>query len=81
MNTLELKASIYDVIAQIEDRNFLNEVYTSLINKINFGTKDPWDELSPEQQAELDKAIEASMNDKNLIPHEIVMEKYKKLDC
>ena len=80
MSTLEIKGSIYDSIAKINDRSLLLHLYEliSEITSANFNKTDFWDELSADQKAEIEHALEESRNEKNLVSHHLVMEKYKK---
>ncbi len=80
MSTLELKGSIYDSIAKINDSSLLLQLYEiiSEISSANINKTDFWDELTDTQKTEIEAAIEASHNEKNLVPHSVVMEKYKK---
>lgn len=82
MNTLELKGSLHDLIAQVNDQRLLArmvEAYKKIINENNFDDEnDWWDELPIEQQIRLTKSIEESYNPENLIDHEVMKQKHAK---
>ena len=70
MNTLELKGSLTDLIASVQDEDLLKEllrVVRSTISKKKGEEPDWWDELSPAQQKELDEALEASFDEANWV--------------
>ena len=80
MSTLEIKGGLYDMISKVNDEKLLRELYEVISDIIteNMSETDFWDELSEDQQKELEKAIEESYDDNNLIKHETVVNKYKK---
>ncbi len=80
MSTLEIKGGMYDMISKVNDEKLLQELYELISDIIteNMSATDFWDELSEDQQKELEKAIEESYDDNNLIKHETVVRKYKK---
>ncbi len=82
MNTLELKGSLHDLIAQVNDQRLLArmiEAYKKIITENNFDDEnDWWDDLPIEQQVRLTKSIEESYNPENLIDHEIMKQKHAK---
>ncbi len=72
MNALELKGSIVDLVAKVNDTDLLNEL-NRLIREFIQHKKvesDWWDELTQQEQIELDEAIEASYDESNLVSHE-----------
>lgn len=80
MNALELKGGIYDVISPVNDIELLEQLY-EIVNDfiaLNINQTDFWDELSAEQQAELDIAVEESYDEANHIPHEEVVKEFQK---
>ena len=79
MNALELKGSIIDTIARVNDLALLDEL-NQLVHKfikLKQGT-DWWDELTPEQQKELQLAIEESDDESNLVSEEEANEMIQK---
>ncbi len=82
MNTLELKGSLHDLIAQVNDRKLLArmiEAYKKIVSEGNTVEEiDWWDELPAEQQARLTQSIEESYNPDNLIDHEVMKQKHAK---
>ncbi len=75
MNVLELKGSIFDLIWGVEDAGMLVKI-RELVNEViddARGNEDWWNELAPERQARLEKAIYDSDKGINLIPHEQVV--------
>lgn len=80
MSTLELKGSIYNTVARVNDSSLLtqiNELLSEIVST-NLSKTDFWDELSTQQKSEIQDALEESKNEKNLIAHSDVMKKYKK---
>jgi len=77
MNALELKGGIIEMIAQVEDKKVLNELY-KLVSEVLFQTWAAEGTLSPEQEAELDLAIKESRDPSNLVSHEEAMKKMGK---
>ena len=80
MSALELKGSLLELISKVKDEDLLLRLKDILSDAIqqNLSKTDFWDELTEEQQKELDAAIEESYHEKNLISNEEVMNKYKK---
>lgn len=80
MSTLEIKGSIYDSIAKINDSFLLKQLY-EIINEIaaaRIDKTDFWEGLSNSQKIEIKKALEESENDQNFVSNNTVMGKYKK---
>ena len=65
MNVLELKGNIIDLVAQVKDVGLLEDLNDLIKNAIKKSKEkgDWWDELSPVQQDELDKALEDSYDE------------------
>lgn len=80
MSTLEIKGGLLDMISKINDKKLLMEVHQLLSNLMEqrIAQTDFWDELSTQQQRQLDEAIAESYEATNLINHETVLNKYKK---
>lgn len=80
MSTLEIKGGLYEIISKVNDEKLLMQLY-ELISDIvtqNLSDTDFWDDLSDDQKEELANAIQESYDDKNLLEHETVINKYKK---
>jgi len=80
MSKLEIKGSILELIASINDRESLNELKKIISDFVGHRIKDSdyWDELSEIEKKELEIAIEESDDESNHIEHEEVMKKYSK---
>ncbi len=80
MSTLEIKGEMYELISKVNDKEVLMELYELIGDFItqNLSETDFWDELSKDQKDELERAIQESNNDENLIEHKLVVEKYSK---
>lgn len=80
MSALELKGGIYDMISKIKDKELLLDLHEMIADvlKQNLSKTDFWDELSSDQQKELELAIEESYLVENHVSYETVMEKYTK---
>lgn len=78
MNTLEIKGSLFDLLWSVEDPQTLlkvREVVLELLGKAQKEEADWWEELSPQQQLRLDKAMADAKSGKNLVSHEAAMAK------
>lgn len=69
MNTLELKGGIFEMIAQVDNKEVLQRLY-KIVAEILHETWAEDQELTPAQEAKLSKEIEESFNPENLISHE-----------
>lgn len=80
MNVLELKGSLHEMIAKIDNEVLLSQLQTIVHDFVeqNEDEHDFSDELSLEEQAELKAAFEESEDENNLVAHEEVMQKYAK---
>ena len=76
MNVLELKSDLHHLIDKINDKSILNAVRTILSKQTEKST-DWWDTISDEERAEIEQGL-AEADRGEVIPHEEVMEKYKK---
>jgi hypothetical protein len=78
MNTLELKGSIFEKLAQIENDQELIEIndfldaFAKEDSDLNF-----WNNYTPEQKQDLMTAFEESYDVKNWVEHEDVIKKYR----
>ena len=79
MNTLELKGSILELIANIQDVNVLFKIKQLLDQSAKSNNEAPrspvW--LTDEQIADLENALEEIKNPNNLVPHEEHMQKFR----
>lgn len=57
MSTIELKANLHRLIDQIDDDVVLQAHLTLLSRELSQNTTDFWDELSPAQQASIDRGL------------------------
>ena len=80
MSKLEIKGSILELIASINDTDSLNELKKIISDFVGHRIKDSdyWDELSDHEKKELEIAIEESEDEANHVDHEEVMKKYSK---
>lgn len=80
MSKLEIKGSILELIASINDKESLNELKKIISDFVGHRIKDSdyWDELSEKEKEELELAIEESEDETNHIEHEEVLKKYSK---
>lgn len=71
MNALELKGSIVDTVAKVNDLVLLEEL-NQLVHRFLKLKQDTdwWDELTPEQQKELQLAIDESYDESNWVSNE-----------
>ena len=76
MDVIQLRTDLHNMIDKITDSNVLNAVKTLLSGKI---VKQPdwWDTISEEERKEIIQGIEEADKGET-IPHDIVMEKYKR---
>lgn len=76
MNTLEIKGSLFDLLWSVEDPQTLlkvRELVLEILGKAQKEEADWWDELTPQQQARLDKAMADAKTGKNIVSHEAAM--------
>jgi len=76
MNILEIKGSLFDLLWSVEDPQTLlkvREVVLELLGKAQSEEADWWEELSPQQQVRLDKAMADAKAGKNLLSHDTAM--------
>lgn len=76
MDVIELRTDLHNMIDKISDSNILSAVKTLLSGKTAAQT-DWWDTISDEERAEIEQGL-AEADRGEVIPHEEVMEKYKK---
>ncbi len=72
MNALELKGSLHELIAKVNDASLLAELHLLIREFIQQKKEDSdwWDDLTPEQQKELQLAIDESYDEANLVSNE-----------
>ncbi len=77
MSTAELKATLHNLIDEIEDNSILNAVY-ALLSKITSKslTKDWWNEISTAEKISIDEGL-ASVEKGEIYSHKEVMEEVK----
>lgn len=74
MNALELKGGMIEMIARVNDKAVLRHLY-EVVSEILSQTWSEDYELTPEQEAQLNADIEASLNPENLVDHEVAIQK------
>ncbi len=79
MNLLALEGGLYEIISRVEDEELLMKLRNIVKEVIeqSASTSDFWDELSAEQQTTLEKALEGSQQDENLVAHQVILDKYQ----
>ena len=79
MGTIELQKRISKIVKEIDDKNFLVNLYDLLQNKAtDKSQKDILDELTPRQLTRLKSSIKQLDSGKG-VSHDIVMTRLKKL--
>lgn len=68
------------MISKIDDKDLLMQLQSLIAEMIaqNLAKPDFWDELTYEQQIELEKALKEIKKKENLVDHQVVLDKYKK---
>ena len=79
MKTLEIKGGLYEMISKVDDQQLLLHLQSVVKQVIeqNLTELDFWDALSTAQQAELEEALKESEQKENLVPHQVVLDKYE----
>ena len=75
MSTIELKTNLHRLIDQINDDVILQAHLTLLSREISQPTNDFWDELSPVQQASIDRGL-ADLAAGRRKPFSAILKKY-----
>ena len=79
MSQLEaIKHQFHDLIDQMDDEKVLNHYFGIITAEVKGEATDFWDDVTPEEQAEILEAYEESKDPKNWISHEEVKRKYEK---
>ena len=79
MDLLALKGGLYEIIARIEDEQLLLQLQHLMKEVIDqdIAESDFWEELTAEQQATLDQALQESEQEDNLVAHQVILDKYQ----
>ena len=79
MNVLELKGSIFELIARIDNPKSLSRVHEFLKHfNDNPEDKDAWEDVPPVHQERILNAYKESFNSENWIDHEDVKKQHAK---
>jgi hypothetical protein len=80
MSVQELKGSMVDLLAQVNDRNLLEQIYEVVQEIItdNLNKTDWWEELPLQAQKELETALEESKDPENLVAHDVVKNQFQR---
>ena len=81
MTVFELKGQMLQLISEVDDRPTLERLLLYLLKiskKEDSERQEWWDELSPEQQAELDLAMEEIKNPANLVSSALAEEQLER---
>ena len=66
------------MISEVKDRTLLLKLKRVVAEVIDQDNKvDLWDELTAEQQKELEAALQESKQEENLVDHQVVIDKYQ----
>ena len=74
MNALELKGSLIEMIAKVDDQKLLRHLHEVVAEILAETWSDDY-ELTPEQEAVIEADYKASFNREKWIDHEVVMQK------
>jgi len=77
MSTLELKGGIIEMIAQVKDKEVLQQLY-QIISATLLQNGEAAEPLSVEMETQLTEDLKAIENPANLIPHEEVLKLMQK---
>jgi hypothetical protein len=78
MTAIELKYNLFKVINEIDDIEILTEIKNLLELNLQKGKRDFWDELTSEQNEEINFALKESLVADKLIPNSKIFGEYKK---
>ena len=70
MNTLEMKVSIFETVAQTHDAGTATRLYDAINDVMEEDESDGWSDLTPEQQKKLDAAIAQTYNPAKMVSKE-----------
>jgi hypothetical protein len=74
MNTLELKGNLIELVSNVQNQEILEKLMHLFKKTVREEEADWWDELTPEQQAELELSIAECDDPAKLTSHEKVMQ-------
>ena len=77
MSTVELKASLHQLIDGIQNSNFLESLHDILSERKNSKDGHLWNSLTDSQKQEVLDAYQESENPDNLTPNSEVLRKFK----
>ncbi len=77
MSTVEIKASLHQLIDGIQNSNLLESLYEILSERKNAKEGHLWNSLSDSQKQEVMEAYQESEDQSNLTPHSEVLDKFK----
>lgn len=77
MSIQEIKSQLHQIIDNPQNEPLLERILALV--EIEIGDKDFWDELTPAQQARLNKSLEQAKDPSKCIPHAEAMEMFAKL--
>ena len=72
-----IKHHLHDVIDQIDDESVLTQILGQVSSEVNKESAAFWDDLNPEEKAEIMEAYEESKDPANLVSHEEVKRNYE----
>ena len=79
MSHLEvIKDQFHDLIDRVQDEAVLVRYLGAISSEVKGESLDFWNDLTLEQQKDILEAYEESKDEKNLIPHEVVKQRYAK---
>lgn len=74
MSITEIKERLHQIIDRSDDEQWLEQLLSVVEEEAN--GKDIWDELTPAQQARINKSWEQSNDPANCTPHAEVMQRF-----
>lgn len=77
MSTVELKASLHQLIDEIQNSNLLESLHDILAQQKNSKQGELWHALTESERKEVLDAYEESEEPDNLIPHSEVLRSFK----
>ena len=82
MTALEMKVEILEIVANAKDQTTVSRIFDKVHEALEEDSEntesDWWNDLTPTQQARLQKSIDESYDPENWVSHEDVMKKYEK---
>ena len=77
MSTVELKSNIHTIVDKIQNQQLLSSVYQFLKSGTAKKSNGVWNSLTAAEKKEVLLAFEESEDEKNLIPADSVLKKFK----